>query len=288
MTTAAKDKLKKMVQSILLMALLLMFSSTAMAEDAPMTSLQVATYNINRGNNWAQYLKTGKRQEDLSGVIHTLQSLDADIIALNEVLEQSPASGQAQQIAQELGMHHVFIPSLFPEKNSRDKRMYGNALLSRFPIQMAYGLPIKASPLLTPQGMYQGLYYEDRSLLVAEIVLADESILTVLVTHVGLQEAEKVLAMDMIGELIAASKTPVLLLGDLNMEPQDSHILTLSALLQQAVGPEGELLTYPAHQPSQQLDYIFAPLHWAVQAVHTVQSLASDHLPLLAQLAWPK
>lgn len=286
MIAAGKDKLRKLVICLVL-AVMLLGASAAWAKDAP-AGMKLVTYNINRGNNWAQYQTTGKQQEDLSGIIQTLQTLDADVIALNEVLQSSPDSGQAQQIAEALGMHHVFIPSLFPETNSKDKRMYGNALLSRFPIHTAYGLPIKASPLMTPQGMYQGLYYEERSLLVAELELAKGREITVLVTHVGLQEAEKALAMDMIREHIAASKTPVLLLGDMNMQSGDPHLLALGEVLQQAGKQDGEHASYPAHQPSQQLDYIFVPREWTVQTVQTVDSLASDHLPLLVEIDWPE
>lgn len=89
-------------------------------------SLKVATFNIwhDAGGQWP------KRLELLTSA---LRSVDADVIALQEVLEDAGKDlpNQADTIAAELGYPEVHFVAVEPE--GAPKR-YGNAILTRLPV----------------------------------------------------------------------------------------------------------------------------------------------------------
>lgn len=97
-------------------------ATTPPAGDSP--TLSLATFNI-----WHD---RGDWRARLPLVIETLRAAEADVIGLQEVLQDSATGlpNQAATIAQALGYRHVFV-STDPDGNPR---RYGNAILTRLPI----------------------------------------------------------------------------------------------------------------------------------------------------------
>lgn len=87
------------------------------------THLKVLTWNI-----WWRY---GPWESRHAAIIKTLKELDCDVIALQEVWQDS-TTNQAAKIASELGYHHVFASSM-----EREGFGFGNAILSRWPIEQS-------------------------------------------------------------------------------------------------------------------------------------------------------
>src|SRR5690242_4872246 len=86
-------------------------------------TLRVATYNIHR----CRGLDGRTRPERIAAV---LESIDADVIALQEVIGPGPADGgHAEEIGARLGMGWVMAPA-----RQLRGRQFGNAVLSRLPI----------------------------------------------------------------------------------------------------------------------------------------------------------
>ncbi len=87
------------------------------------TRLRVLTWNI-----WGRFGPWERRQPAIAA---TIQKLEADIIALQEVWGDK-ATNLAAELAAELGYHYTFAPSM-------DKKGFkiGNALLSRWPIEQS-------------------------------------------------------------------------------------------------------------------------------------------------------
>lgn len=89
-------------------------------------SLSVATFNIwhDAGGNWPTRLKL---------LTDALRSVDADVVGLQEVLEDAARSlpNQAQTIAAELGYPEVHFVATEPEGSPK---RYGNAILTRLPV----------------------------------------------------------------------------------------------------------------------------------------------------------
>ena len=87
-------------------------------------TVRVATYNIHRGRG----LDGRTRLERIAGV---LAAIDADIVALQEVIGASPLKpGQAAELGAALGMGWVMAPT----RHLRTA-LFGNVVLTRFPVR---------------------------------------------------------------------------------------------------------------------------------------------------------
>ena len=94
--------------------------------------MRIVTYNI---HGW----RTAEDQPNLTGVIDTLERMNADVIGLNEVYYPRVVKGSdkpaLEALAERLQMHFVFGPCLrWPAQDDMPEDAYGNALLSRWPI----------------------------------------------------------------------------------------------------------------------------------------------------------
>src|SRR5262245_14459564 len=97
-----------------------------MAEhDSPRSrTIRVATYNIHRGRGLDGRTRIGR-------IAAVLASIDADIVALQEVVGASPTRpGQAAELGAALAMGWV----MSPVRHLRTA-IFGNVVLSRFPIR---------------------------------------------------------------------------------------------------------------------------------------------------------
>src|SRR5262245_4754490 len=87
-------------------------------------TVRVATYNIHRGRG----LDGRVRLERIAAVLATI---DADVVALQEVVGASPLrEGQAADLGAALGMGWVMAPT----RHLRTA-LFGNVVLSRFPMR---------------------------------------------------------------------------------------------------------------------------------------------------------
>lgn len=248
-------------------------------------SMKVGSYNICKCENWSTYLETEEFAIDVAKITEAIERLGVDICGLQEVLHEDELVGQAQEIADALGWFFAFTPALKACPDGRNtSNMYGNAIISRFPIVSCRSVAICASEKEKTMGIWKGDYYEDRILLIAELDI-DGEILTVMNTHMGLQESEKNIAIQVIEEELAKATTPVILMGDLNMTSDDERIGRLNELFKDTAENSDEtIFTFPAENPDRKIDYIFIPKNSTVHSISTIESLASDHLPFIAEI----
>ena len=231
--------------------------------------LKVMTYNIQSGRNLAGDRSVG----------HALSAIRAempDILTLNEVqhcTEASEGRCQAAGIAAALGYGHRFARAIDLWGGE-----YGIALLSRFPILSAEVFPV---PELEP-ALRDG-WYEPRVHLRCRLEIGGRT-LTVLSTHYGLSDGEIRLAVAESCRL-AEGNEPLLLMGDLNAEP-DSPLLTplMEAFADTAPADGAPLLTSPSDTPEKKIDYIFTRGDFAVRRVWVPATTDSDHRPYCAEL----
>ncbi len=268
--------------------------------------MRILTYNV---HGW----RTPDDRPNLDGVTAVIKASRADIIGLNEVFH--PAHGDdgvaLAELAARLGLHYVFGPTQ-PAAGVPSHPPYGNALLSRWPIQ-AY-----AAHHLTPETTYGR-----RGLLEARVVLSSGHPLTVYVTHLDHRSEDIRLAQwaAAVTWLQRDRGRPHLLLGDFNALAAADYVgpnaLERLSAYQQAQGwppPRFDLVaqvlkagyidvhgragagfapSFPAAAPERRIDYIFLPevLARALRScgqltlpeAHTV----SDHLPVVTDLDWP-
>lgn len=231
--------------------------------------IRVATYNIHKCRGLDRRVQPAR-------IAKVLRELDADIIALQEVVSVSGRDelDQARFLAAELGFH------FFLGENRRlYGGAYGNLLLSRFPLRRVCNHDITAGKR------------EQRGCLRADIDL-DGTTLHVFNVHLGTSflerrhQARKLVSADIL-------RNPELrglriVLGDFNEWTRGLTSRLLSAHFQSADLQThlGRSRTYPGVLPFLHLDHIYfdQPLKLEHLNLHggPTALIASDHLPLVA------
>lgn len=253
-------------------------SDPAASDDA--RGLRLVTYNIRWGLG-------ADGVHDLDRTAAVLRLLDADIVLLNETDVNWRRSGNVDQpayLAEAAGYPYMyFAPALRTRASGgRGASLYGNTLLSRHPIAHA-----ETVPLPVPLGR------EPRAALVAQVVAGGKR-LTVVGTHLGLSQRERTAQTARLAEIVTGRPGPVVLMGDFNALPGSPEMAQLLA------GPAGLVdahefagrwagLTFPAGAPSARIDYVLvsADLADRIVAAQAHAADASDHLPIVVELAWP-
>ena len=228
------------------------------------------TYNIQSGRNFAGELNLAFAEE-------AIRALAPDICALNEVRMKTRDVGdseQARELGERLGMEWRFARAI--PYNGGD---YGIGLLSRWPLGEMEVWPVP--PL--PEGE-RDARYEDRVIFRCP-VRASEGEIAVYGAHFGLSQGERENAVGLAERLLGAEMGPALFMGDLNMTPDDPLVARLEAAIPNAA-PGAPFFTWKSDAPSQKIDYIFASRHFRVTRTWVERTLASDHLPHLAEVEW--
>lgn len=230
--------------------------------------LRVVTYNVHR----CQGLDRRTRPDRIAAV---LAALDADVIALQEVLGPAGSSaGQVADLGAALGMGHVMAPT-----RTYRGAPFGNAVLSRLPIRG------HARHDLSWQ------HREPRTAQRVDVDLGD-GVLHLFNVHLGTALMERrVQAQALVAHVLDPSLDGArLVLGDFNewarglatdLLGAHLHSLDLSAHL------PGRR-TYPAVLPVLHLDHLYYEGRISIDGVTIPRGrtalIASDHLPLAADL----
>ncbi len=247
-------------------------SSTRAHKNEPQR-LRVATYNVHKCRGLDRRVRPDR-------IAEVLDEMDADIIALQEVLGrgQDPKADQARYVAERLGYHPVF-----GENRRHNGAAYGNLLLSRFPIIDWRNYDI------TARGR------EPRGILRADVRLKDGKVLHLFNVHLGTAYFERrEQARRMISQRILHSAELAgarIVLGDFN-EWVPGHATRMLATHFNDLGPHARFerqRTFPCLLPLLRLDHIYFDdrlrLH-RLELHRTRKSLvASDHLPVVAEFS---
>ena len=232
-------------------------------------TLRIVTYNIHK----CRGMDARVRPERISAV---LAELDADIIALQEVVRGKKEKDQLVQIAKAVGAKH-FRFGVTRKHRGAD---YGNAIISRLPIISHEAYDITASRR------------EPRGCLRADINIGDRT-LRLFNAHLGtgLFERRKQAQLLIADKLLNNPKFygSRIVLGDFN---EWTRGLTTRLLKAHMVSADlrpfmRRAKTYPGIAPFMHLDHIyFDPVFQLTNVVlcKTRQAkIASDHLPLVAE-----
>jgi endonuclease/exonuclease/phosphatase family metal-dependent hydrolase len=255
-------------------------------EDAPARGrLRVVTYNV----HYCRGLDGRFAPERIARVLH---DLDADIIALQELdsgRRRSRGEDQLAYLADKLGMHACFCPSI-----ELGTERYGHGLLSRHPIE------IRRRGRLPDGGRRR---IEPRDAMAAATTFFDHEIM-LFGTHLGLAPSERAAQIDFLLERDwlggVTFHQPAMFLGDLNLTPGGGLYRRLVAPwhgrngaapfrdVQAHAFAHVACKTFPSFLPVRRLDHIFVTPHFEVLHVEApanqLTRRASDHLPLLADL----
>ncbi len=219
-------------------------------------SLRVATYNI----------LAAKR--GVEGIVTTLQSLNADVIGLQEVDRNTRRFGRVdlpEQLGRRTGLHHAFV---------RHRRYQGGeigvALLSRYPIHDVQRVAAQGSELgmlsawlQTPGGRVDVLVVHTHP-----TDPRDPPPRRARFDRLRLQETETAAAL-------ASRSRSIIVLGDFNATPSSPEYARMQADLRDACVDAGP--TWPATFPVITLDYIWTSRRIESRGCRTVHGDASDH-----------
>lgn len=222
--------------------------------------MRVMTYNIRGG--WG--MDGGWSTERIAEVI--LEQAP-DILCLQEVHQRLPQSrfvDQPGRLQKALGLPVVFQANLRLGLGN-----YGLAIVTRYPVNAV-------------QNHLLPSIREQRGALEANLT-TPAGPLTVFCTHWGLNGAERERQAARLSELVQSVSCPVLVCGDFNEGPMAPGIATLLERTQFAdADADQNRVTYPADTPTARIDYILYSPPLALKSISPITTLASDHLPLVA------
>lgn len=231
--------------------------------------VRVATYNVHRCRGM-------DRRTLPSRVAEVIRSLEADVVALQEVIGAGPAgAGQAEEIGAATGMGWVMA-----SVRQLRHHHFGNVILSRFPIahHSQYDLSWRTC--------------EPRACQRADLDLGGGLPLHIYNVHLGTAVLERRYQAPRLAAFVHDRRVdgPKIILGDFNEWMRGLATKTLSSLFE-SIDIYAHLKrrrTYPGIFPFLHLDHIYYEGHVEVRRVELVRSraslMASDHLPLVADL----
>jgi endonuclease/exonuclease/phosphatase family metal-dependent hydrolase len=240
-------------------------------------SVRITTYNIHKCRGLDRRVRPKR-------IAEVLKEIDADIIALQEVVGMDEAArehNQVEAIADELG---------FDFRIGENRRLrggaYGNAVLSRLPIVADQNHDLTWRK------------YEPRGCLQVTVAAAskssESSLLRIYNTHLGTSFFERRHQGRRLLNVIendSGSNAPRIVLGDFNEWTRGlaSHLFSYHL---NSAKPERRILrahTYPAVFPLLHLDHIYYDPSLELKRIEvhrTRRSLvASDHLPIVAEFS---
>ncbi len=240
-------------------------------------SFRIATYNTHKCRGMDGRIRPHR-------VGQVLQELDADIIALQEIMSLSGGrreQNQAQYLADAVGFDYRM-----GETRQYRGAAYGNVILTRFPIREVEAYDLTASRR------------EARGCIRCDLEIAPGKIIHVFNIHLGTGYLERrKQAKLLVSRQVLLSpklKHPRLVLGDFN---EWTRGLVSRMLAQRFESVDIQLhlnrrKTYPGVLPIMHLDHMYFDRHLALEEFLLHRSrmalMASDHLPLVAHFRLDK
>lgn len=272
--------LPTLLVAVLTMLLAMMSPATAAPPGSadhpgqPDRTLTVVTYNIHHAQGADGVL-------DLDRVAGVLRDSEAAVIALQEVDkhygDRSENADQAKVLGQKLHMHVAFGANLDldPAKPGDPRRQYGTAILSKYPILYSWNTLLPKFPNGEQRGLLQA------------IVLVRGLPVRVMSTHLQHDNTpERLAQIEAIKKLTGNVPVPTVLMGDMNAPPESTEYAQLTQKFHDVWPLVGDGLgyTFDSDNPVGRIDFVltFGPV--TPRAAEVLQTLASDHLPVRAEL----
>ena len=225
------------------------------------------TYNIHVGVGMDKKL-------DLQRIADVINKEKPDLVGLQEVdrgVKRTEGKDEIAELAAMTKMEFAFAPNLDYQGGK-----YGVAILSRLPIRK------------TVHFMFNNKREaERRGMLEIEIDL-DGKLVTFVTTHLDYQyEDGRLFEAGQLLKLLLDTDGPLIVVADLNDTPDGSAYKLIDVPFDDAwiaSKAKGDGFSYPADKPVKRIDHIFYRGHVRSKKAWVVETLASDHVPVVAEL----
>jgi len=223
-------------------------------------TFRLMTYNVHQGFNASQ-------TPALDEIVATISRELPDVLVLQEVVRGWMIDEQhdvLSVIAERLEMHYVFLPTIGD--------LYGNAILSRYPMEVVRRLPYAPGPTMRNQ---------PRGALFVKI-----GDLLVIGTHLDHTSDGSLVRQEQVRAILReiGDATSVVVAGDLNAEPADIEMQLLDQSGFQDLGQSAGTTT-TGDDPPKRIDYVWGRGVVGAQAHTTAEDdLSSDHRGLVVNL----
>ena len=229
--------------------------------------VKVMSYNIH-----SAFGSLGRH--DPEAIAQVIEDSGAEVVALQEITRDRLLDGASDLVtwlSRRLEMPIVF--------NGTEEPHWGNAILSRLPV-LTYG-----SGELPRDGTLIG-----RGYIWAEIDVGANDPLLIVNTHLHQIEEDHDIRLIQVPVLLDfwGGRPNLVLLGDLNAQPDAPEMALLEeaglidSWLESGAGPG---LTWSAANLQKRIDWIWHSADLSGNQVKVFQTLASDHLPVVVQIA---
>ncbi len=226
--------------------------------------LSIATYNVHR---WTGM--NGRAAPDPERAMCVIGELDADVIALQEVLRPYSKTDPLKVLCESLGLYVAFAVTRVHKRGQ-----LGNAILSRFPIGAISVLDISYSRM------------DRRGALAAQIQNHKADPVTIVATHLSLVDRTRRRQVQSVLEHSQRHAGPAVVLGDMNAWRSCKATRTLDEQLD-AERNKSWPASFPATRPVLALDRVYAQNAKVLDLYahdSAVARKASDHLPVIAHV----
>jgi endonuclease/exonuclease/phosphatase family metal-dependent hydrolase len=223
--------------------------------------VRIATFNILQGRS------PSDDRVDVERLAAAVKDLDADVLGLQEVDRDQPRSKGADLTAvaaEAMGaVDSQFVAALAGTpggtwmaatgEEQPGSASYGIALLSRYPVVSWRVVRLPTPPTRVPM-WFKGsrrpvLVHDEPRVAVAAVIDGPFGEVTVANTHLSFIPGWNAFQLRSLVRSLVGTREPLVLIGDLNMEPR--RAAQISGLL-----PLATAATFPVDEPRQQLDHV--------------------------------
>jgi endonuclease/exonuclease/phosphatase family metal-dependent hydrolase len=223
-------------------------------------TFRLMTYNVHQGFNASQI-------PALDEIVATIAHESPDVLVLEEVVRGWMIDEQhdvLSVLAQRLEMYYTFMPAIGD--------LYGNAILSRYPMEVVKRVPYAPGPSLRNQ---------PRGALFVKI-----GDLLIIGTHLDHTSDGTFVRQDQVRTILRelGDATAIVVAGDLNAEPSDIEIRLFDQAGFQDLGQQAGPTTL-GDDPPKRIDYVWGLGVVGAQAHTTPEdNLSSDHRGLVVNI----
>lgn len=244
--------------------------------------MRFMSYNIQIGIVSARNPQWRPDLIDLGGIADVIASQNPDVVCLQEVDNNRVRSNyvdQARWLAERLGYAFAFAPAYRSNEPNGTQGEYGNAILTRHPIEEFQVIQLEQGPAAADQ------WVEPRCCFAA--TLAGDPPVRVVGLHMSTRAEDRAPAFRQLCRLVESWRAePLVVMGDFNAEPAEMEESGLNRILYN-IFSDVPTPTFPNGTKAKvTIDHMLVSGHWVVEAAWVVSERLgrSDHNPLVADL----